>query len=170
MNNRFDSDDDNGEGDEFTRAFYQALEDFIKEMSNMSDEVMRLSRSDFEGEFFKGFAIGFDENGQPHFKEIGDSIKDKVREPLYEQNVNDDNIEVIVELPGVRKDDLRISASEDEVTIEGKGINRNYRCTVPLKDAVDPDRVEATLVNGVLSIRLKLKDNVNKGYKRINIQ
>jgi len=82
----------------------------------------------------------------------------------------DNEVLVRAELPGVKKDDIEISATEDSVTIEGKVEHEDkeekgnyYRSeltrgtfsrTVALPGVVDSDNTKAKFDNGVLEIHM----------------
>jgi HSP20 family protein len=80
-----------------------------------------------------------------------------------------DGVAVTAEVPGVSADDLEISVHRDTVTLKGerrrdaegvRGFHRRERGagrfvrTLSLPFAVDPDRVEAQLSDGVLHLSL----------------
>ena len=83
--------------------------------------------------------------------------------------VNQDGVIINAELPGVRSEDLDILTHRDSVTLSGerntetdeaRGYHRRERSrgrfvrTVSLPFVVDPNKVEADLVNGVLTLGL----------------
>jgi len=82
---------------------------------------------------------------------------------------NDEAIAVTVEVPGVAKDHLQIEATCDTLTISGERrasasdgtwLSRERQAgrfsrTVSLPWRIDPDRVQAQLVDGILSIALR---------------
>jgi HSP20 family protein len=82
----------------------------------------------------------------------------------------DKSIEVTAELPGLSKDDVKISVTEDALTLSGEkrveseskedGCYRveraygSFRRVLPLPKEVDRDKVDATFKDGVLKISL----------------
>ncbi len=88
--------------------------------------------------------------------------------PLADVSETDDAYVVEVELPGVRRDDVTIELVRTELVVSGEfkerqrhGLLRHrtrrvgrFRYQVSLPDAVDADNVEATLEDGMLSIRV----------------
>ncbi|KAG0028968.1 hypothetical protein BGZ81_004238 [Podila clonocystis] len=75
-----------------------------------------------------------------------------------------------VELPGVRKEDIKIDASDNAVTLSAESkfsqdyTRDNVRCqerrfgtysrTIPLPDSVDRDKIDASFQDGVLNLFL----------------
>ena len=90
--------------------------------------------------------------------------------PALEVSEQEDSIIVKAELPGVKPDEIGLSVEDsvltisgqkkEEVTEEGEGhyhCERRYgtfRRTIPLPASVDPEKIEATSKDGVLTITL----------------
>ncbi|KAG9327652.1 hypothetical protein KVV02_006356 [Mortierella alpina] len=83
---------------------------------------------------------------------------------------NDKGWAIHVDLPGVRKEDIKIDASDNSVTLTAESkfaqdYNRDnvryqerrygtYSRTIPLPDSVDRDKIDAKFQDGVLNIFL----------------
>src|SRR3954465_6705952 len=88
--------------------------------------------------------------------------------PAINVYAHQDGIVITAELPGVNEDELAISVHRDTVTlrgerqdqIEAQGYHRRERRSGPfgrtfsLPFQVDPERVEAKLLNGILTLTL----------------
>jgi HSP20 family protein len=89
--------------------------------------------------------------------------------PAINVYAHQDGIVITAELPGVKEDDLDITVHRDTVTLRGQrqdqpeaaqGYHRRERRsgafgrTFSLPFQVDPERVEATLRNGILTVTL----------------
>jgi HSP20 family protein len=113
----------------------------------------------------------------PSWGELGAPFEGRV--PKVDVIDRDDEIVVRAEVPGVEKDDLNVSVSDNAVTIKGE-TNREekeekgdyYRCeisrgsfvrTVALPNYVDTDSVKATFKDGVLELTLR---KVEKAKRR----
>jgi HSP20 family protein len=88
--------------------------------------------------------------------------------PLADVEETDDAYVVEAELPGVKQEDIEIELLSNELTISGEVAQRErtgtmrrqarrtgrfeYRLTLP--DHVDADKVDATLADGVLTVRV----------------
>lgn len=94
---------------------------------------------------------------------------------------------VSVDLPGVDKKDVHIDISDGKLNIEGErrgpeeqktlpGYRRSERHygrfyrQVPLPPGTAPDKIRATLLNGVLEIRMPLPSNFGKQGHRVDIE
>lgn len=94
--------------------------------------------------------------------------------PLADVSETDDGYMVEVELPGVKRDDISIELVGSELVVSGEvrekereGLFRHrtrrtgrFRYRVHLPDPVEADAVEATLDEGVLSIRVPKSEAV----------
>ena len=103
--------------------------------------------------------------------------------PAVNVFVNQDGVIITAELPGVRSEDLDILTHRDSVTLSGarrteteeaQGYHRRERGqgrfvrTVSLPFVVDPNKVEAGLVNGVLTLDLPRSEEDKP--RRINVK
>jgi HSP20 family protein len=66
---------------------------------------------------------------------------------------------VTVDMPGVDPADLELSFEKATLVITGKRGERTYRYSVALDDTFDPDRIEAQLDKGVLTIEAHKRAN-----------
>jgi len=80
-----------------------------------------------------------------------------------------DEVRVVADLPGVAKDDIRVSVSGDELKIQASGEDREYNERVGLPAEVNDDTGEATYNNGVLEIAFEKDDDTENG-KEIEIE
>jgi HSP20 family protein len=102
--------------------------------------------------------------------------------PFVDIEENDDSYVIEAELPGVKREDVNIELVGNELTISGeikererKGILRrqtrrvgrfNYRVTLP--DQVDGDRIDASLNDGVLAVRVPKAERAQR--RRIEVK
>ncbi len=66
---------------------------------------------------------------------------------------DEDRATITIDMPGVDEQDLDLTYEAGQLAIVGKRGERTYRYTVTLGDSIDPDRIEAQLRNGVLTVR-----------------
>ena len=136
------------------------------------------------------------------FREL-ESLHDRIQRyfddfPNFEFNLNEnfypridisedkDNINVVAEIPGVKKDDIKITLQDNILTIEGekkketeqkeKNFFRSERMygsfkrCFTLPDMVDSEKVEAKFENGMLNIQLKKIEHKIKSEKVIELR
>jgi HSP20 family protein len=123
-----------------------------------------------------GYTMYRGPDGVPHVREFGTgfnetapaSLQEGVREPLADVTVEGDTVRVVVELPGVNKQDIELETTEESMCIRVNTEKRRFQKTVALTTAVDPESARAEYNNGILEVTLHAK---NKGVKakRIDI-
>jgi HSP20 family protein len=109
------------------------------------------------------------------------------REPDLDMDLYEDQNEIVVkaELPGMTKDDVQISLSDNILTIKGekkkeeddrgKDYYRSERVygaffrSQPLPAEINPEKVRATFKNGVLEIRLPKSEQAKKKQITVNV-
>lgn len=169
--------------------FYE-MEEMMKEMEKMFEESMKefegkvpkelvresvlpdgTVRKEW-GPFVYGYSVTIGPEGKPVVREFGNvkpslaggklSLKDE-REPLIDVISADDEIKVIVEIPGVSKEQIKVTATENTVTIHTDMPERKYHKETALSDAVDPSSAKSTYKNGILEITFKRKKKKESG-------
>ena len=67
---------------------------------------------------------------------------------------DEDNFTLVLELPGYKQSDVDVSLEKDILSVKAKRGERSYEQSVTLSEGVDPDKVEAKLEDGLLTISL----------------
>ncbi|MHC1599530.1 MAG: archaeal heat shock protein Hsp20 [Candidatus Methanospirareceae archaeon] len=138
--------------------------DFITEEETPEGKMKRY------GPFIYGFSYTKEPGKEPEIKEFGNIKPSHMRlepfpggerEPLTDVIDQKDGYEVVVELPGVEKDDLRLHATDDSLEIKTEGGIKFFK-EVLFEMPVKPETAKATYKNGVLSVWLKKKENEKK--------
>jgi len=117
------------------------------------------------GPFIYGYSITVGPDGIPRISEFGnvkrrpgirgfEEIKG-VREPLVDVASTDGEVRVIVELPGVEKEDIKLKSSEDCLIVSVDTPERKYHKEIELPEPVDPHTAKSSYKNGILEVVLK---------------
>jgi len=132
------------------------------------------------GPFVYGYSMTVGPDGKPVIREFGNvrpslratprgftrpslDVKEE-REPLVDVISTDDEVKVVVELPGVEKNDIQLHGTEDALTISVETPQRRYFKQVDLPAKVEPMTAKSTYKNGVLEVTLgKVKERKPKG-------
>lgn len=85
------------------------------------------------------------------------SWEKKLREPKHLVDVLEgtDEIIVVAEFAGFKREDLRVHVKGDKLTVVAEALDRKYRKSLNLPKRVIPNTIRTTYKNGVLEIRLK---------------
>jgi len=134
-------------------------------------------RSPFQRNFW------FD-NFSKRFLEPGSSMS--IWEPLTNVVEKDDGYSITIELPGVKKEDVKITLVENSLTIKGekkkeeKVEDKNYyrmertfgsfQRTFHLPNEVDASKVKASFKDGILNISLVKKEEAKPKEISIKVQ
>lgn len=158
------------------RDVLDELDKYFEEMEKDVQEAVRKSLSGspaFNSPFMAGFSFQLGPEGKPTIQFFGDNPAriDGHRSPLTEQIVDTKSgvLRLVVDMPGVEKGDIEVSATDDSAVIEAERGERKYRAEMKLKAEVDPERGKAEYRNGVLEISFPMRDKTNKGFRRVNI-
>jgi HSP20 family protein len=127
------------------------------------------------GPFVYGYSMIVGPHGKPKIREFGNiklrkrlgkprlDIREK-REPLADIILNENNVSLVMELPGVEKKDINLSGTEDTLTVSVDTPKRKYYKELELPDKVDPKTAKSKYKNGVLEVIIqKKKEKEPKG-------
>ena len=133
------------------------------------------------GPFVYGYSVTVGPDGKPKVREFGNfkaetrmgkpymDVKEK-REPLADVMTTDSEVRVKVELPGVEKKDIKLSGTEDKLTISVDTPDRKYFKEVDLPAKVDSKKATSKYKNGVLDITVPKKKEEKTKNETIRIE
>ena len=132
------------------------------------------------GPIVYGYSFKIGEDGKPIVRKFGNlntypssltgrfSVSDQ-REPVVDIIKDVDKLKIIAELPGVTKNDLRITANETSLTIESLSGERRYSKKIELPNEIEPSSGKSSYKNGILEVSFKVKDSKDHGVS-INVE
>ena len=167
--------------DDFERIFDEMQRMF--ESTNFKDMIEDMFRGGFDlnknKRFVHGFSMNIGPNGKPRFQEFGnrptktpagDHMLSDEWEPLTDIIEGEDDVAVTVEIPGVEKEDIDITTTEDTLEITVNNPERRYHKIVDIPFDANPKITKATYKNGVLDVVVKREENGKSGAGyRVNI-
>jgi HSP20 family protein len=118
------------------------------------------------GPFVYGYSMTVGPEGKPQIREFGNikpgrrmgrprlDVKER-REPLADVMTTDGEVQVIVELPGVSKEDIKLRGTEESMTVSVDTPRRKYYKKLELPVKVDPKTAKSKYINGVLEVTIK---------------
>ena len=92
------------------------------------------------------------------------------REPLVDVNVNDKEVKVVMEMPGVKKEEIKINAYDGEVEVTANDPQRKYHKTIELPQYADIETVKSTYNNGILEITFNKKKETKPKGREIKVE
>ena len=166
-----------GLGD-IAEAFKEMEEMMTKQFENLSkispeDLVRKQTLPDGTqvkswGPFVYGYSVTVGPDGKPKVTEFG-NLKpetstgkpqigtEEKREALADVIPGENEIRIIVEMPGVEKEDIKLSGKADKLTISVDAHERNYYKEIELPSKVDIKKATSKYKNGVLDITVPKK-------------
>ena len=113
------------------------------------------------GPFVYGYSMKIGPDGKPEIREFGNIKKSlkgpqvkEEREPLVDIVETNDEIRVVVELPGVEKSDIKLHGTEESLTIVVDTPQSKYFKEVTLPAKVEVKNASSSYKNGVLEVIL----------------
>ncbi len=145
------------------------------------------------GPIVYGYSMTIGPDGKPHVTEFGnvkslgnfDSNRKNIpakqlgktstisaeREPLVDVNTTEKEVKVVVEMPGVRKEDINVNAANSQVEIDASYNSRKYHKLIELPKEADIETAKSIYNNGVLEITFnKKKEDIKPKGKEIKIE
>jgi len=156
----------------FKEAFETIPKELYREYKLPDGSIVRTL-----GPLVYGYTVTVGPDGRPVVREFGNfkptptgMVKpSEEREPLVDVIPGDKVVQVVAEMPGVEKEDIKLEATEDELIISAESEKRKYRKVVKLPCKVDPKEAKATYKNGVLEVTLNRLEERPRG-ERIKVE
>ncbi len=134
------------------------------------------------GPFVYGYSMTIGPDGKPQIREFGNMKPQKEqgarrpridfkeeREPLVDVVRTDGEVKVVVELPGVEKEQIKLNGTEESLTISVDATQRKYYKEITLPTKVEPKEARSSYRNGVLEITLITKKEEKPKGEEIRI-
>lgn len=141
------------------------------------------------GPIVYGYSMTIGPDGKPQVREfgniksLGDNAVKKItqsdnlsqlsaeREPLVDVNMTDKEVKVVVEMPGIRKEDIKIKAYDSQVEVTtSKDAQRKYHKNIELPEQAEIETARSVYNNGILEITFDKKKVTKPAGKEIKIE
>jgi len=165
--------------EEMMREFERRMDEAFRELAEQSPKSLRREVKTPDGRtirelgpFVYGYSVTIGPDGKPVIREFGNVKPSKtrpgidikeVREPLVDTISTNGELKVIAEIPGVEKQDIKLSATERSLEISVDTPDRKYHKEVDLPVEVEVESAQSIYKNGVLEVTFKKKEKKPKG-------
>ena len=140
------------------------------------------------GPIVYGYSMTIGPDGKPRVREFGNvrspsslsgggvgssftrPLISSEREPLADVTTSSTEVKVVLEMPGVSKDKIKISAYDNSVEIKSDDPQRKYHEVIDLPPEADIETAKSNYRNGILEITFKKKEQTKAKGKQINIE
>ncbi len=146
--------------------FDEIFEHLVESMTSATDE---------QEPFIYGFSMTHRSGEEPVIREFGnirphcEGFKISERKPIIDVFESDDEIQVVAEIPGVERGNIKLDTTETSLSISAKTDDREYSEHVALPAKIDPNNAKASYMNGVLEVVLK-RVEPKEGRKSIKVE
>jgi HSP20 family protein len=142
------------------------------------------------GPIVYGYSMTIGPDGKPHVREFGNvkssgsrsaknigqyiGAKPQIsaeREPLSDLTTTDKEVKVVLEMPGIKKEDIKINAYDEKVEIKtAENAQRKYHKVIDLPKQADIETARSTYNNGILEVTFDKKKEQKPKGKEIKIE
>lgn len=169
------------------RMFEEQLKDL--ESNAPKDLVREYKTSDGTkvrevGPLVYGYSMTIGPDGKPVVREFGKvkpphtlgagtvtkPIISGEREPLVDVITSDNEVKVTVEMPGVTKENIKISAYDNSVEVKSEDPQRKYHRVIEIPPEADIETVKSSYKNGILEIIFKKKEQTKPKGKDVKVE
>jgi HSP20 family protein len=169
------------------RMFEEQLKDL--ESNAPKDLVREYKTSDGTkvrevGPLVYGYSMTIGPDGKPVVREFGNvkpphtlgagtvtkPIISGEREPLVDVITSDNEVKVTVEMPGVTKENIKISAYDNSVEVKSEDPQRKYHRVIEIPPEADIETVKSSCKNGILEIIFKKKEQTKPKGKDVKVE
>jgi HSP20 family protein len=181
----------------FADDFFTDFEEVEKEIEDAFMDIKAELMRDYEtpedvgvrefSSFVYGYSMTIELDAKPRVREIRNVRNEGVgrtrkgvskynrpqitteRESLAEVNVYDKEVKVVLEMPGARKEDIRIQAYGNSVEVSSDHPQGKYQ-VIDIPRVADIKTIRSTYKNGILEIVFKKKEKLERKNKRREIR
>jgi HSP20 family protein len=135
------------------------------------------------GPMVYGYSMTIGPDGKPRVREFGNvkpsrgfgggisrpEISGEI-EPLMDVTTTDKEVRVVVEMPGISKDNIKVNAYDNTVEVKSEDPQRKYHRTIEVPSDTDIETAMSSYKNGILEIIFKKKDQTKPKGKTIKVE
>ena len=154
--------------DDVFRSFDDEFDVMRERMDRMMEAAMNATGDD---QFVYGLSMRAGPDGRPVVQEFGnipknDGLPDpNCREPLTDIVEETDKVSVVVELPGVEKEDIDLRSEGKELNISVDTDRKRFCKRLELPCEVHADSAMAEYRNGVLTVSMEKVPDIPRGTR-----
>jgi HSP20 family protein len=165
-----------GEFEEMRKEMERMFEETLQNVERVPKDLVREYQTPSGGKVRQlgplvyGYSVTVGPDGKPVVREFG-NVKPMLgtaggapqltseREPLADVVTTDKEVKVVVEMPGISKEDIKVNAFDNKVEIStSEKAERKYHKIVELPPDADIDSVKSNYKNGILEITFSKKE------------
>jgi len=123
------------------------------------------------GPMVYGYSMTVGPDGKPRIREFGNVKPSRLgfagftrpeisseTEPLVDVTTTDKEVKVVVEMPGVGKDKIKVNVYDNTVEVKSEDPRRKYHRTIEIPVETDIETATSNYNNGILEVTFKKKE------------
>lgn len=137
------------------------------------------------GPFVYGYSMTIGPDGKPRVREFGNvrsplagfglgafnrPLISSEREPLADITTTDKEVKVVLEMPGVNKENIKINAHDTTVEVRSDDPQRKYHEVIDVPPETDIETARSTYKNGILEIIFNKKQAAKPKGRDIKVE
>ena len=178
--------------DDMFRGFDQMRREMEREFEDMEKRIPKDLVREYTtpeggkireaGPFVYGYSMTVGPDGKPRVREFGNikpsrgfggmarpEISGEL-EPLVDITTTDNEVKVVIEMPGINKNNIRINAYDQTLEVKSDDPKRKYHKSIEVPPETDIETAMSTYNNGILEITFKKKDQAKSKGKTIKVE
>lgn len=166
--------------EEMDREFAEAEDMLSRMFRTVRDIVPSASSTSADLPYYYGYQITVGPDGRPRIKEFG-NVKPAakglveqsgVRQPLVDNVLDkkENTLTITAEMPGVNKEDIKLNVTDQYVTIHAERGDKKYHADIPVSVDLEESSAKAAYSNGILELKIRLKEASKAKGKTIKVE
>jgi HSP20 family protein len=167
------------------RSMFGEMDEEFAEVEDMLSRMFRTVReigssSTLEYPYYYGYQVKVGPDGIPRIREFGNVRpaakglveQSGVRQPLVDTILNEkeNTLTITAEMPGVDKENINVNLTDRHVTIHAEKRDKKYHADLPIDVELGESFAKATYSNGMLELKIRLKEASKPKGKAIKLE
>jgi HSP20 family protein len=129
--------------------------------------------------YYYGYQLTVGPDGKPKMREFGNVRPTsrglvehtEVRQPLVDTVLNEkeNTLTITAEMPGIDKENIQVNLGDQSVSIHAEKGDKKYHTDIPVNVEL-ADSAKAIYTNGILELKIKLKESSKPKGKAIKVE
>jgi HSP20 family protein len=129
--------------------------------------------------YYYGYQLTVGPDGKPKIREFGNVRPTSrglveqtgVRQPLVDTVLNEkeNTLTITAEMPGIDKENIQVNLGDQSVSIHAEKGDKKYHTDIPVNVEL-ADSAKAIYTNGILELKIKLKESSKPKGKTIKVE
>ncbi|HEY9387581.1 MAG TPA: archaeal heat shock protein Hsp20 [Nitrososphaeraceae archaeon] len=169
----------------FSNRIFQEMYSEFAEAEDMLNRIFRTASETEPSDlasfpYYYGYQVTIGPDGRPKVREFGNVRpssrglveKTGIRAPLVDTAMDEkgNTLTITAEMPGVTKEDVKINIADRYVSVSAEKGDKKYHADIPVDVQLDDASAKATYSNGILELKIKLKEPSKPKAKEVKVE